>query len=162
MKFAVGDKVTITDRTKYWNGVPAVVHEVDAEESTFPYSLRLLAETPNGNYKAGEIVEAFATQELTATEDIVAFDVAEAVRLLQKHGLAFRIYTREDVDKMLDLYAEDLNDPVDTRTFREELVGFIMGGQDWTSLSQKGYDDESALWNLVSGARNDHPEWFVG
>lgn len=163
MKFPVGTKVIITNSSTIhlWNGVRAVVKAYDSEEDKCPYDLTLTYGTPNGAYKPGESVPAFAEDELTLAEDVVVADVAEAVRLLQKHGLAFRIYTREDVDKMLDQYAQDDKDPVDTRTFREELVEFIMNGQDWKNLSQKGFDDEVTLWTMVEGARNDHPEWFV-
>ena len=163
MKFPVGTKVVITNSfsIKEWNGVRAVVKEYDHEENTYPYNLTLTDGTPNGSFKPGETAEAFREDELTLAADVEAEDVAKAIALLQKHGIAFRIYTREDVDKMLDAYAQDDNDPVDTRTFREELVEFIMNGQDWKDLSRKGFDDESTLWNLVEGVRNDHPEWFV-
>lgn len=162
MEFAVGDKVVIKSSNKYWDGLSAVVERVDPSEDMYPYTLTMLETSYNGAYKKGDTAEAFRENELVAMADAVKSDVAEAVRLLQKHGLGFRIYTREDVDRMLDHYAQDPYDPLDTVTFREELVEFIMEGQDWGKLSAKGQDDEAALWNLVEGARNDHPEWFVG
>lgn len=85
-----------------------------------------------------------------------------AKNILRNQGLAFRIYGRQDVDKMLDLYAQDDNEPLDTRTFREEIVGHVMKGDDWQDLSKKGYDDEVTLWDIIEGTRHDHPEWFIG
>ena len=162
MKFAVGDKVIIKSANKNWNGVKAVVKDVDPTEGMYPYNLTLTEDTLLETYKAGNTAEAFREAELVALDDAMQEDIAEAVRLLQKHGVVFRMYTREDVDRMLDHYSQDPHEPLDTVTFREELVEFIMEGQDWGKLSEKGQDDEAALWNLVEGARNDHPEWFVG
>jgi uncharacterized protein YodC (DUF2158 family) len=161
MKFAVGDKVTIKSASKTWSGVRAVVKEHDSEEKMYPYTLTLIDDTSTGSYKSGDTAEAFREDELVAMADVVAADIEKAKQLLQKHGIPFRIYSREDVDKMLNVYEQDPNDPLDTRTFRSEIAAFIMEGQDWKNLSDKGQDDEAAIWDMVEGARNDHPEWFV-
>ena len=84
-----------------------------------------------------------------------------AKNILRNQGLAFRIYGPTDIESMLDAYAEDDRDPVDTKVYRKEIVEHIMGGKDWPDLSKKGYDDEQALWMMVEGTRNDHPEWFI-
>jgi uncharacterized protein (UPF0147 family) len=161
MKFAIRDKVFLKTSQKHWDGVQAEVSGLTDDER-YPYNVRLLVDSGFTSYKKGDEVEAFREDELVTAADVLEADVAEAVRLLQKHGITFRLYTREDVDKILDEYAQDPNEPLDTRTFREELVEFIMEGQDWSKLSEKGQDDEVTLWLLVEGARNDHPEWFVG
>lgn len=105
--------------------------------------------------KASNITAYLDAQEME-------MDKQAAIKLLERCGYAFRIYGREDVDRMLDLLAQDENEPLDTRTFREEIVDHVMQGDDWPDMSKKGYDDETTLWNIIGGTRHDHPEWFIG
>lgn len=162
MNFAVGDAVTIQTRAgSIWHGVRAKVSRVDAEEKTYPYTVVLLEDSANQTFKTGEVVDAWKETELVPTAVVEQTDLEQAKALLARHGYAFRIYGKDDLNTMLDLYAQDDKDPVDTRTFREEIVGHIMKGKDWADMSKKGYDDEATLWNIVEGTRNDHPEWFV-
>lgn len=162
MKFAVGDRVTITFKRGdgHWDGVKGEVSVVGSDDR-YPYTVVLLEDVNNGMYKTGAVMGSWAESELVPTAELVEADIETAKALLRKHGVLFRIYTRKDVDKMLDAYAENDSDPVDTKTFREEIVESIMSGKDWKNLAQKGRDDEISLWWMVEGVRKGHPEWFV-
>lgn len=98
------------------------------------------------------------TLEPTASD--VRRDIETAKGLLVKHGYAFRIYGPETVHKILDSYAIDEADPVDTVTYRDEITRHVMEGDDWPSLSDATEDAHQLLWNIVAGTHHDHPEWF--
>jgi hypothetical protein len=100
-----------------------------------------------------QLIEAQAALDAVRTE---VEDLNAAKYLLNKHGYAFKIFTPEDVERLLQA-AED-NDGAGRDI--ANIVKHVVEGDDWQTMADVTAEDESNLYAIIDGTRHDHPEWF--
>lgn len=93
--------------------------------------------------------------ELDSTRGRVE-DLNAAKYLLSKHGYAFKIFTPEDVERLL----EAVEDHDGAGRDIAKIVEHVVNGDDWQTMSDVNDNDEQNLFALIEGTHGDHPEWF--
>lgn len=89
------------------------------------------------------------SQEKEKAEEIIA-----AVEVLTKHGVAFKVFTEEDVYSRIDQL------PYIKMGDRRKIVQHVVEGDDWSSMAEQTADEDARLWAIIKGTAGDHPEWF--
>lgn len=92
-------------------------------------------------------------------------DKAAAIKLLERHGYAFRIWGPEEVQQAVRAAWGGSNGyrqpDYDVDTHMDKIVAHIMGTDDWKEyMSSPAMAQENVMDRLIDGVVNDHPEWF--
>lgn len=81
-------------------------------------------------------------------------EIHKAVEVLRKHGVAFKVFTEDDVYSRVDqLGYIKMAD-------RRKIVQHVVEGDDWSTMSDLTAEEDSNIWAIIKGTAGDHPEWF--
>lgn len=83
-----------------------------------------------------------------------------AIKLLQRHGYAVRVYGPEEVNAALSRGYSGYGAIADFEPFREQIVKTVMESDDWKHMGEERYDANNLMSDMLDGVFNDHPEWF--
>jgi cysteinyl-tRNA synthetase len=89
------------------------------------------------------------SQEKEKLEEILA-----AVEVLTKHGVAFKVFTEEDVYRRVDQL------PYIKMADRRKIVQHVVEGDDWDTMTVESAEEDANIWAMIKGTAGDHPEWF--
>lgn len=95
-------------------------------------------------------------KDLSDARDAVA-EVEYALSVLDRRGVVYKVWGREDVKKKLAEFPEFKNL---SGARINAIVDHVTEGDDWVSMSEVTADDEVKLWGIIQGTAGDHPDWF--
>lgn len=81
-------------------------------------------------------------------------EIHAAVEVLKKHGVAFKVFTEEEVYSRVDQL------PGIKMADRRKIVQHVVEGDDWSSMSEFVAEEDANIWAIIKGTAGDHPEWF--
>ena len=90
------------------------------------------------------------SQEKEKIEEIVA-----AVEVLDKHGVAYKVFTEQDVYLRIDQL------PGIKMADRRKIVQHVVEGDDWLTMVEETPEEDANIWAIIKGTAHDHPEWFT-
>lgn len=76
-----------------------------------------------------------------------------AIKILEAQGCIVKIWDADSVRARVETML-----PVPTDV--DAIVEHVVHGDDWEDLANTTGEEDSLIYEMIEGTRNDHPEWF--